>query len=282
MAAGAPAASVPYSSAPRMAVGVNALIAGMVMAVLGLPGVLSESPAPPAPKQAPAPALERPFSPTSFWNAPLAPNTGLNADSDVLTTGLALQARNWGTWINTTQYSSPVYVVPASQGTVRVQIDHPPSPNVEALQAEMERVPFPANARPAAGTDARIVIWQPSTDTMWELWHVSYEGLWFPRGWHAGWGAKIAGVSKVSGVNPHPFGATASGLALAGGLITLDDMRRGSIDHALALGVPRTRAGVFVAPANRTDGRFTGPYSIPEGTRYRLDPSLDVDSLGLS
>jgi hypothetical protein len=263
-----------------MAAGVNALIAGLV-AVLGLPGVLSE-PAPAPPPAPQPPPLQRPFSPTSFWNSPLPTDAVASVDSGVLSDALALQQRNWGAWINTTSYSAPVYVVPARQGAVRVQIDHPPSPNAEALQADMEKVPVPAGARPAAGSDARMIIWQPSTDTMWELWRMHYEGIWLPHGWRAGWGAKIVGVSKMSGVNPPPFGATASGLALAGGLITLADVRRGSIDHALALGVPRTRAGTFLAPANRTDGKYTGPYTIPEGARYRLDPSLDVESLHLS
>jgi hypothetical protein len=165
---------------------------------------------------------------------------------------------------------------------MRVQIDHPPSPNAEALQRAMEKVPIPTGATPGGGRDARMIVWQPSTNTMWELWRMRFAGFGIRRGWHAGWGAKIGSVSRFSGVNPFPFGATASGLALAGGLITLADMRRGSIDHVLALGVPGTRARTFVAPANRTDGRFTGPYSIPEGTRFQLDPSLDVGSLGLS
>ena len=260
-----------------MAAGV---IAAVVVAALGLPGILSGQPSAPAHQQ--TQSLERPFSPTSFWNTPVAANAPLDPNSSALVTSLAAQERSWGAWINTTSYSTPVYVVPASQGGVRVQIDHTPSPNVEALQQDMQKVPIPAGAKPASGTDSRMVIWQPSTNTMWELWQARYESLWFPRGWHASWGAKISGVSQVSGVNPAPFGATASGLALAGGLITLEDMQRGSIDHVLALGVPRTRAGVFVAPANRTDGRFTGPYAIPEGTRYRLDPRVNVDSLGLS
>jgi hypothetical protein len=264
-----------------MAAGVNALVAAMVMGLLGLPSVLSDGSPPPAQTQS-APALDRPFSPTSFWNSRLPTESVESAEANVLPDALAAQARAFGAWINTTSYSSPVYVVPANQGGVRVQIDHPPSPNAEALQAEMAKVPIPAGAKPAAGSDARMIVWQPSTDTMWELWQVRWASIGFARGWHAGWGAKIDKVSTFDGVNPAPFGATASGLALAGGLITLDDMRRGSIDHVLALGVPRTRLGVFVAPANRTDGKFSGPYAIPEGTRYRLDPSLDVDSLGLS
>jgi hypothetical protein len=255
-------------------------IAAIVLAAFGLPGILSGQQSTPAPR--PVQAVERPFSPTSFWNTELAPTAALSPASSELVNDLVVQERTWGAWMNTTSYSTPVYVVPAGQGTVRVQIDHAPSPNVEALQQEMENVPIPSGAKPAAGSDGRMVVWQPSTNTMWELWQARYESLWFPRGWHASWGAKISSVSQVSGVNPPPFGATASGLALAGGLITLHDIQQGEIDHVLALGVPRTRAGVFVAPADRTDGKYSGPYAIPEGTRYRLDPRVDVDALGLS
>jgi len=254
-----------------MAAGFGAFIAAGLVALLGLPGRLSDPP--PVAGISQAPALDRPFSSTGFWNSPIR----AQAKPGALSRALAKQEHLTGAWINTTNYSAPVFVVPAKQDTVRVQIDHPPSPNRDALQREMATVPIPAGARPGGGTDARMVVWQPSTDTMWELWRMRRRG-----GWHAGWGAKISGVSRLRGVNPFPFGATASGLPLAGGLITMDDIRSGSIDHVLALGIPAPRAGVFVAPANRTDGRFTGPNSIPEGTRFRLDPTLDVKSLGLS
>ena len=38
---------------------------------------------------------------------------------------------------------------------------------------------------------------------------------------------------------------------------------------------------MFVPPATRTDGAYDGPNAIPEGTRFRLDPNLDVNSLHL-
>jgi hypothetical protein len=247
-----------------------------LLALLGLPSGLSDRP--PAARIAQGPAFDRPFSSTSFWNSPVR----THADASSLSRALAVQQRAYGAWINTTSYSSPVYTVPAGQDTVRVLIDHPPSPNAEALQQAMQKVPIPKGAGPGGGRDARMIVWQPSSNTMWELWRMRFVSVGIRRGWHAGWGAKIAGVSRFSGVNPFPFGATASGLALAGGLITLADMRRGSIDHVLALGIPGTRARVFVPPANRTDGKHAGPYAIPEGTRFQLDPSLDVGSLGLS
>src|SRR5712691_1131745 len=95
-------------------------IAGIVLAALGLPGILSGQSSAAARQQ--TQALERPFSPTSFWNTQLAPAAQLDANSAALAADLATQERTWGAWINTTSYSTPVYVVPANQGTVRVQI----------------------------------------------------------------------------------------------------------------------------------------------------------------
>ena len=76
-------------------------------------------------------------------------------------------------------------------------------------------------------------------------------------------------------------GATATALPLAGGLITLADLRRGRIDHALAMAIPYTRASVWSLPAQRTDGYIHDVNAIPEGARFRLDPKLNIDALHL-
>jgi hypothetical protein len=65
-------------------------------------------------------------------------------------------------------------------------------------------------------------------------------------------------------------------------MITPRELREGEIDHALSLGVPRTRAGWFSLPAQRTDGESRCPHAVPEGARFRLDPALDVGALGLA
>jgi hypothetical protein len=70
-------------------------------------------------------------------------------------------------------------------------------------------------------------------------------------------------------------------LPLLGGLIRVADLHAGHIDHALAIGIPNVKAGSFVWPAQRTDGNSEHPTAIPEGTRFRLDPALDVNALGL-
>jgi hypothetical protein len=46
--------------------------------------------------------------------------------------------------------------------------------------------------------------------------------------------------------------------------------------------MPDTANGQFVWPADRTDGTSTATDAIPEGTRFRLDPNLNLASLHLS
>jgi hypothetical protein len=216
---------------------------------------------------------ERFFAKGSVWNRPLNQRTPLAPDSSRLVGELQRQVRYAGAWINTNQYSVPIVTVSARQPAVTVHLDTTYAP----LAKDFSRVPVPPNAKPAAGGDHHLVVWQPSSNTMWEFWlmHRSHGA------WHARWGAKISHVSRSTGIVPAPEGATASGLPLVGGLMTIDDLRRGSIDHALALGIPGVRKGVVTWPADRTDGRVGGRKSIPMGTRFRLDPKLDVDKLDL-
>jgi hypothetical protein len=213
------------------------------------------------------------FSPDSVWNRPLPANAPIASDSRRLVTALQTQVRRSGTWINTYEYSVPIVTVGRRQQPVRVHLDVRYAP----LAHDFARVPVPNDARPAAGTDRHLVVWQPSTDTMWEFWHMERRS----DGWHARWGAKIAHTSRSHGVVQAPEGATASGLALAGGLMTMHELQRGRIDHALAFALSAARAGVVAAPANRTDGTPSRPASIPLGTHFRLDPDVDVDALGL-
>jgi hypothetical protein len=70
-------------------------------------------------------------------------------------------------------------------------------------------------------------------------------------------------------------------MSTVGGLISLEDLEKGQINHAVALLVPEVRSGVYASPAQRTDGKSTDPLSLPEGARLRLNPSLDLASLHL-
>jgi hypothetical protein len=226
------------------------------------------------------------FSPTSVWNAEVPAGEAPDPRSGPIMAAFEAEvegeiAARTGPWIDTTAYSVPIYRVPAGQPDVRVALSAP-SPG---LAAAFAAVPLPPGAHPAAGTDGHLVVWQPATDRLWEFWRL----LDGPSGWSASWGGAMEDVQESSGVyGPGSFpgatrwwGASASSLSIAGGLITLEDLEAGVIDHALAISVPDVRAGVFAAPAQRTDGTSPSPDSLPEGAHLRLDPDLDLAPLHL-
>ena len=226
------------------------------------------------------------FSPRSFWNRPLRRSAPIDPHSTAMVSGLVGEvnselARDYGPWINTREYSVPVYTVGRRQRKVRVALDR----DQPALQRAVDAVPIPARARPAAGSDRHMVILQPSTDRMWEFWRM--------RKLHGHWHAGAAGAMRHLSTNPGRFGprawpgaqrwwgATATGLPLLGGLMRVDELQRGRIDHALAMAIPHARAGVWAWPATHGDGDSSDPNSLPEGARLRLDPALDLKALNL-
>lgn len=234
-------------------------------------------------------ATPRLFSDSSFWNTPLAANAPLDPANDMLTGKLRalvsqeLTART-GPWIDTTSYSTPVYQVPADQPTVSVKLDK--GSWATTLQTAWQAVPIPANAAPAAGTDAHMTVWQPSTDKLWEFWHAKK----LADGWHADFGGAIANVSTSPGYftdtswagSSWAWGATATSLPVAGGTMMVSELQSGTIDHALAMSIPFARPKTFSWPAQRTDGSSTDPQDIPAGARFRLDPTVNVDTLKLT
>lgn len=226
------------------------------------------------------------FSASSFWNAPLAENAALDTHSaEIVGTfeteiNQELNAEE-GPAINTTAYSVPIYIATGNQQPVKVTLKR----SSTALQSAWEAVPLPANAQPAAGTDHHLVVWQPSTERLWEFWRLENT----TEGWQAGWGGAMEHVMSNHGVYAPEawpgatrwWGASASSLSIAGGLITLEDLERGEINHALAMAIPHVRATVYSLPAYRTDGKTESALALPEGAHLRLDPKLNLANLHL-
>lgn len=278
---------------------------GEVAPIPTMPSGASEQPpegeepsAPEAPAEPPAVPPAEPgelssqpfrfFSPSSIWNAEPAAADPLDPDSEAMVAALdslqrSEQVAEKGPSINTVEYSVPIYTVPADQPTTQVRLSA--GYVVPALRSAWSAVPLPANAVPSAGNDRHLVVWQPSTDRLWEFWHLRYE----EGAWKAEWGGAIEKASESSGVfgpeawpgATRSWGASATSMSIAGGLITFEDLQRGRINHALAMSVPNVRGGVYSSPAERTDGTSSEPFALPEGAHLRLDPSLDLASLHL-
>ncbi len=154
-----------------------------------------------------------------------------------------------------------------------------------SLQRAFRRVPIPRYARPAGGSDKHMTIWQPSTDMLWEFWQAHKE-----RGkWHATWGGAMKHVSRNPGYYTPAawpglarlnWGSTASSLPVVGGTMLIRELRAGKIPHALAMIIPNPRARQYSWPAQRTDGSGP-PGAIPEGARFRLPASVNLEALHL-
>jgi hypothetical protein len=244
--------------------------------------------APTSPPGAAGGSVPRLFAATSVWNSPLAPDEPLDPASATVARTFADIARanlaaRTGPWIQTSDTSTPLYQVPAEQPTSRVQLDA--GSWATTLQTAFQVVPIPSDARPAAGTDGHLTVWQPSTDRLWEF----YKARHAADGWHADFGGAIMHVSESPGYYTPlswpgalpQWGATATSLPAIAGTMLISELHSGTIPHALSVAVPFARAAIFTWPAQRTDGTSTDPTAIPEGARFRLNPALDVDALGL-
>jgi hypothetical protein len=230
------------------------------------------------------------FSSTGFWNAQPVASAPLDPSSASIVSALSKEVTQEegaekGPAVNTTAWSVPIYTVPSTQATVKVKLPYAWIAPRPALQAAWSAVPLPSNAKPAAGTDKHLVVWQPSSKHLWEFWHLEKK----PEGWEAYWGGAMQNAFSAPG-NYGPeawsgattgWGASGTSLSIAGGLITLEDLAKGTINHALAMAVPNVREKIYASPAERTDGGCLEASSLPAGAHLRLNPSLDLSTLHL-
>ena len=100
--------------------------------------------------------------------------------------------KRWEPYVNTTRYSTPVYTVPADQPTVRVTLDNDAASTSRRRSSACRSRAAPA---PPTGSDRHMVVWQPSTDTMWEFWVARR----LCDGWHARYGGRMTNVSTQPG-----------------------------------------------------------------------------------
>jgi hypothetical protein len=237
-----------------------------------------------------APPPRRLFAAGSVWNRPLPARVPLDPNSRRIVAGLTREVegelrRGVGPWIGAGTCSTPLYIVPPRQREVRVLLTDPHEAWRLGLAKVFKRVPLPARAEPAACSDAHLTVWQPARDRLWEFFGLQREG----GSWRADWGGAMKRVSRSPGFydsrswpgrSSFTWGATATSLPVVAGVMRLAELRRGRIDHALAMNVPTARRGVLAWPAQRSDG-IGSAGDLPEGARLRLDPGLDLTSLNL-
>lgn len=224
------------------------------------------------------------FAPTSFWYQKIPTNVALHANSAGFVADFQRQVQTYygNVGVNTTAYASPVYTAAAGAATVPVKFwDCQNKGYADAsLVAQWAAVPMPSYAVQSAGTDAEMTVYQPSTNSIWEFWQArKVNGQW-----QACWGGRMQNTTTTQGIWPSYYGTTATGLPFLGGQVTAEELARGEIRHAIGIALVETeKASVVSWPAQRSDGYNPNNAAnrIPEGLRFRLDPTINVDALNI-
>lgn len=212
------------------------------------------------------------FASGSFWDTTVPAYTELSPDSTALVTNIMSQVNSYGSSIIKDNGASTVYEVDAATPLVSVTPYDCGSGIPSDLANQWSGVPIPFYAIPGGSSSAQMVIYQPSTSMVWEFGHMRNTS----GQWQACTGGRISTAS--SGVFAAPYGISSSGLAAIGGQLGTQELASGSINHLIGLNLPRTNGISW--PATQYNG--TSPGAPAMGQRFRLDPSVNIDSLGLS
>jgi hypothetical protein len=159
--------------------------------------------------------------------------------------------------------------VPKGQRRVRVKFDY-------ADESDRGRYPIPRNVPIEGGRksdgDRHAIVVDRARCKLYEL-YAAYP-VSGGRSWRAGSGA----IWSLRSNKLRPAGwtsADAAGLPILPGLARYDEVKRGSIDHALRFTVQRTRRA-YVYPARHFASNLTDPDLPPMGLRVRLKASFDT------
>lgn len=229
------------------------------------------------------------FAPDSFWTQPVD-KAPLAENSSAVVANLAQQVADRYSGhaaFNAYEYNASFNVAGSDQAKVTVNYHDCQNKGGGAPTglfdgpAHFVDVPVPDDAVAASGTDGAMTIYDPAADKLWEFWQMRRNAT--TRAWEACWGGRLDDVSAQPGYFTWPYGTSASGTAMAGGMITIEDVRRGDINHVMSLGVVDSQADPVVSwPAQRTDGNVTNLDVVMHGQRLRLDPSLDLTQYRLT
>jgi hypothetical protein len=225
------------------------------------------------------------FAPWSVWNKRVSDHPALDPNSAAISQTLLQMTRTHTTWIDTDAYSTPIYTVGADQPRVPVRLT---SWRSETPMATLlgNGIPIPPTALPAIGSDAHMTVWQPSRDRIWDLWGAAKtDGKWTAQTAdafnHVSSSPGFSSKDSWAPFTDHTWTSTATSLPVSAGTMTVPQIRRGRIGHALALDIPGARAGEYSWPAQQTDGYDNSAASIPEGAHFVLRRNYNCNKMQL-
>ena len=222
---------------------------------------------------APAPALPPPTSSCPVFPA----NNAWHADIS----GLPVHARS-GAWITSMgggarrlhpdfgpsgeamPYGIPYIVVAGSHAKVPVSFDY-------ADESDPGPYPLGPGTPIESGSDGHAIMIDRDTCTLYELFDTHYA----PNG------GSTAGSGAIWNLHSNalrPAGwtsADAAGLPIFAGLLRLDEVQAGVVDHAIRLTASQTDRS-YLWPARHQAGAANNPNLPPMGARFRMKAGFDI------
>lgn len=237
----------------------------------------------------PAPPAQRPLTQT-FWYSPIPAGAALNPNSPAIVAEVVRQSKISAPVVNGAQ-SPPAWVpttatVPLSQALIPGVCSHDSTMSAIAATG----LPIPPDLVPTPDSDSAVIIYQPDAPQGGFVWEL--QGFhWITQGvqWSCNSLSRMSGantrttgrfvdwVTGPGGNTPgavystwesHAWGIQGSGLPYLPGVLTLEDIQRGSVNHALLLEVYDAGSGQHVYPAARSDGGAssgTAAFALAEG-----------------
>lgn len=207
----------------------------------------------------------------SPFNKPIPQNAAVDPRSARMIDLLAYEVDRAGWRISHDEWTTPVYFAGKKTPKYNVALTNP-----YFKGKVLAGVPIPAHAAPDQTDDGAMAIIDRARKCEYNL-------LGAKKNPDGSWTARFANAIRTNtdGVFDYAEAARASGFAGSAGLIWPQELNSGRIRHALTFVFRFTKAGGPVRPATGSDGTSMDPGAIPEGARLQLDPSLDIDALGL-
>ena len=142
-------------------------------------------------------------------------------------------------------------------------------------------VPVPADLKMSADDeDFQLVVYDWRRDILIELWQAKPTNLTGRPGIEVCWGGITKDFAAAgTGIFPFPMGVSASGATAPGLTITLEDVRRGEIRHAIGvsadIAIDNADRSDHSYPANRTDGNCSDDRAVSESYVQKVTESMD-------
>jgi hypothetical protein len=229
----------------------------------------------------PEPTTATYFSASSPWNSAIASSPTLATNSAALVSAISGFS---GFQLN--QSSWTVNVSEPAAGTARQLVRYNGVEGSPSFYWGTSDVPVASDSKGTPDGDGHLIIIDEANNRVFNFYQAARndatgvltatgQGVFRLNG--PGWWDPSGGTS------PGPWTGRSSNASLLGGLIFPEELTAGLIPHALAVGLDQgttqnMQTGVS-APAKTFDAHPTG--TVPGGTRYQLNPSLDLDTLGL-